>query len=72
MGTPLDQLAAYFSGPMVAHHSIGLQSGGSAAVGAREFFEIREALGVRGYCSQGAARDAIVVELMPDMLAANR
>lgn len=55
----LDALAAYFTGPAVAHHSIGLQMGGPSRATADLFFAARSALGVSGYADAVEAKAAI-------------
>ena len=53
-------LAAHFTGPDVAIHSIGLQVGGKMKAQAERFFEVRDFLGIRGYPDIAEAKETII------------
>ena len=56
-------LAAHFTGPDVAHHSIALQVGGKMGEQAKRFFEVRDALGIQGYMDIAEAKEVIIKKL---------
>lgn len=71
---PADAIAAiakHFTGPMVAHHSIGLELGHIHGKMARLFFDTREQIGITDYMSEA---DAItrLTKLLTDPLPSNR
>lgn len=53
------QLARYLTGPLVAHHSMRLTNGSPYHQIAKDFFELREAMGVKGYMDTARAELAI-------------
>lgn len=63
----VDALVAYFTGPMVTHHSVYLGIANTpSGRAARAFFDTRNALGIRGYPTADEARRAINVALNTD------
>lgn len=56
----VQKLAQHFTGLSAIHQSMSLGMPGVASAMAKEFFEVRELLGIRGYDS--AEEAAIVIE----------
>lgn len=63
MDKVIDQLAEYFTGPVVVHNSIGLSVGGIQYKMAQRFFVVRDALGIVGYDTKEEAIRKIKLKL---------